>query len=67
MPKPPSTVRAGQVWTPITEHVPDLRVLKIAHREAECQVIGRDRTMRVDVRRLESGAAGYRRKDKDPE
>jgi hypothetical protein len=59
----PTKVRTGQVWAPVTEFVPSLKVTAVKGGFAECAVVGRDRTMRVKASRLLSGAAGYACKD----
>jgi hypothetical protein len=53
-------VRTGQVWEPIAGVVQPLKVKAVSEGVAQCQVIGRDRTMSIAAKRLVSGAAGYR-------
>lgn len=61
-------VRVGQVWVCSQPGTPSLQVLSLSPdgRKVHCQVIDRDRTVDVSVKRLRAGLTGYELQPKKP-
>lgn len=59
---PISKVKVGQIYVDaLLPKGSRIKVTAIDGKHAECEVVGKGRSMRIQTARLLSGAAGYRR------